>query len=188
MRDSHVCGTKKTVTPHTKLMSSYTSLHLYHRFSALVADEGLGDASKEASELSELELCSSIRRKKQYQLWETLCCQGWRPPSADLTCCLGRFAACHVFESRMLWRGCQGLSVHQTITSCCSSMCVPMIPAWETWSVANMAISHCSKGPRVGEPRWHLLDPASEGKGPDEAWTNPLGQQTFAQPVLRIGF
>lgn len=66
MRDSHVCGTKKTVTPHTKLMSSYTSLHLYHRFSALVADEGLGDASKEASELSELELCSSIRRKKQY--------------------------------------------------------------------------------------------------------------------------
>lgn len=48
-------------------------LNILNRFSALVAEEGLGALSSEASELAEPEPCSSSRRKQQGS-----CCVGWR--------------------------------------------------------------------------------------------------------------
>lgn len=55
------------VTSHTRRVapSPSSSLQLQRRFSAQVADEGLGAVSSEASELAEPEPCSSIRRKQK---------------------------------------------------------------------------------------------------------------------------
>lgn len=127
----------------------------------------------------------STRRKQQYYLWKTPCCWGWRSPSADLTCCLGRFPACHAFGSKMLWQSCQGLSGPQSITPSCSSMWAPMILAGETWSVASVTISYCRWRPRTWVTRWHLLDPARE-EGLDENCKDSMGQQRITQSLLTI--
>lgn len=142
-------------------------------------------------ELCPKEHLSNTRRKQQYYLWKTPCCWGWRSPSADLTCYLGRFPACHAFGSKMLWQSCQGLSGLQTITPSCSSMWASMTLAGETWSVASVTISHRRWRPRAWVPRWHLLDPAREEEGLDEDWKDSVGQQIIYTVIINnkdLGF
>lgn len=56
------------VTSHTRRITPApsASLQLQRRFSAQVADEGLGAVSNEASELAEPKSCSSTKRKQKY--------------------------------------------------------------------------------------------------------------------------
>lgn len=65
-----------------------------------------------ATSLAELETCSSTTRKQWAIAVGDSLLWGWKLSSADLTCCLGRFALCWELRSGTLRRHFKALSSH----------------------------------------------------------------------------
>lgn len=128
---------------------------------------------------------AASRGRGEWQHWGTPYCREWRSPSADLNCCLGRFAVQIRDAVDRLLRLFRPLDY---VLNTLPHKHQPLLPG-EAWRVGNVIMWLWGWGSRAWEPRWFSPQSPQQVrvKGlrkSEEEWTVSAGEQLAAQLVV----